>query len=90
MGFEVDRAIKQLCIGLLYFLLGLDGFGLLGLLGGFFLLVLFFLVLLLGGIFRSLLSSSGFGFVQVDFNGFDGGFGFLFFRAIVRAFAHRN
>jgi hypothetical protein len=71
--------------------LGLDGFGFFGLLGGLFLLVLFFLVLLLGAILWSLLGSSGFGLVQIYLNCFGcDGFGFLLLIAVAVAFAHRN
>jgi hypothetical protein len=46
LWFEVDRSVVEFGVSLFDLLLGFDGFGLLGLFGGFFLLVFLFLIFL--------------------------------------------
>ena len=85
LWFEIDRSVVEFGVCLFDLLLGFDGFGLLRLFGGFFLLVFLFL-LLLGRFLLGL--GRGFALTKVQVDGFSDSLGRLLFRALGLTPAH--
>ena len=85
MGFEVDRSVVELGVGLFDLLLSLYGFGLFCLFGRLLLLVLLFLLLLAGFI---LCLGSGLALIQANVDGFSDSLGLLLLWILALAPAH--